>query len=127
MVDEVETLAIERIKKLYGAEFANVQPHSGAQANASVLLAVLNPGDTFMGLDLAHGGHLSHGSAVNTSGLIYRPVAYHLNKETGRVDYDEMEEVAKLSGFNTLPSFNAAFKSVMNERPSEYQAKVQKR
>ena len=95
VVDEVETLAIERIKKLYGAEFANVQPHSGAQANASVLLAVLNPGDTFMGLDLAHGGHLSHGSAVNTSGLIYRPVAYHLNKETGRVDYDEMEEVAK--------------------------------
>lgn len=94
VVDEVETLAIERIKKLYGAEFANVQPHSGAQANAAVLLAVLNPGDTFMGLDLAHGGHLSHGSAVNTSGLIYRPVAYHLNQETGRVDYDEMEEVA---------------------------------
>lgn len=95
VVDEVETLAIERVKKLYGAEFANVQPHSGAQANASVLLAVLNPGDTFMGLDLAHGGHLSHGSAVNTSGIIYRPVAYHLNKETGRVDYDEMEEVAR--------------------------------
>ena len=94
VVDEVETLALERIKKLYGAEFANVQPHSGAQANAAVLLAVLNPGDTFMGLDLAHGGHLSHGSAVNTSGLIYRPVAYHLNQETGRVDYDEMEEVA---------------------------------
>ncbi len=95
VVDEVETLAIERIKKLYGAEYANVQPHSGAQANAAVLLAVLNPGDTFMGLDLAHGGHLSHGSAVNTSGLIYQPVAYHLNQETGRVDYDEMEEVAK--------------------------------
>ncbi len=95
VVDEVETLAIERIKKLYGAEYANVQPHSGAQANAAVLLAVLNPGDTFMGLDLAHGGHLSHGSAVNTSGLIYHPVAYHLNQETGRVDYDEMEEVAK--------------------------------
>lgn len=94
VVDEVETLALERIKKIYGAEFANVQPHSGAQANAAVLLAVLNPGDTFMGLDLAHGGHLSHGSAVNTSGLIYRPVAYHLNQETGRVDYDEMEEVA---------------------------------
>ena len=95
VVDEVESLAIERIKQLYGAEFANVQPHSGAQANAAVLLAVLKPGDTFMGLDLAHGGHLSHGSAVNTSGLIYRPVAYHLNQETGRVDYDEMEEVAK--------------------------------
>ena len=95
VVDEVESLAIERIKQLYGAEFAYVQPHSGAQANAAVLLAVLKPGDTFMGLDLAHGGHLSHGSAVNTSGLIYRPVAYHLNQETGRVDYDEMEEVAK--------------------------------
>ena len=95
VVDEVESLAIERIKQLYGAEFANVQPHSGAQANAAVLLAVLKPGDTFMGLDLAHGGHLSHGSAVNTSGLIYRPVAYHLNQETGHVDYDEMEEVAK--------------------------------
>ncbi len=95
VVDEVETLAIERVKKLYGAEFANVQPHSGAQANAAVLLAVLNPGDTFMGLDLAHGGHLSHGSGVNTSGLLYRPVAYHLNQETGRVDYDEMEQIAK--------------------------------
>ena len=95
VVDEVEQLAIDRIKKLYGAEFANVQPHSGAQANAAVLLACLQPGDTFMGLDLAHGGHLSHGSAVNTSGLIYHPVAYHLNQETGRVDYDEMEEVAK--------------------------------
>ena len=94
VVDEVETLAIERLKKIYGAEYANVQPHSGAQANAAVLLAVLKPGDKFMGLDLAHGGHLSHGSAVNTSGLIYTPCAYHLNKETGRVDYDEMEEVA---------------------------------
>ena len=94
VVDEVETLAIERLKKIYGAEYANVQPHSGAQANAAVLLAVLKPGDKFMGLDLAHGGHLSHGSAVNTSGIIYTPCAYHLNKETGRVDYDEMEEVA---------------------------------
>lgn len=94
VVDEVETLAIERLKQLYGAEFVNVQPHSGAQANAAVLLAVLNPGDKFMGLDLAHGGHLSHGSAVNTSGLLYQPCAYHLNKETGRVDYDEMEAVA---------------------------------
>ena len=94
VVDEVETLAIERLKKIYGAEYANVQPHSGAQANAAVLLAVLNPGDKFMGLDLAHGGHLSHGSAVNTSGMIYTPCAYHLNKETGRVDYDEMEEIA---------------------------------
>lgn len=94
VVDEVETLAIERLKQLYGAQWVNVQPHSGAQANAAVLLAVLKPGDKFMGLDLAHGGHLSHGSAVNTSGLLYTPCAYHLNKETGRVDYDEMEDVA---------------------------------
>lgn len=94
VVDEVETIAIERLKQIYGAEFANVQPHSGAQANAAVLLAVLNPGDKFMGLDLAHGGHLSHGSGVNTSGLLYQPCAYHLNQATGRVDYDEMEEIA---------------------------------
>lgn len=94
VVDEVETLALERIMKLYGAQWANVQPHSGAQANAAVLLAVLKPGDTFMGLDLSHGGHLSHGSAVNTSGLIYHPVPYHLDQATGRVDYDEMERVA---------------------------------
>lgn len=94
VVDKVETLAIERICKLFGAEYANVQPHSGAQANAAVLLACLQPGDTFMGLDLNHGGHLSHGSLVNTSGLIYKPVPYYLNKETGRVDYDEMERLA---------------------------------
>lgn len=94
VVDEVETLAIERVKKLFGAEYANVQPHSGAQANAAVLLAVLKPGDTFMGLNLAHGGHLSHGSAVNTSGILYHPVGYNLNPETGRVDYDEMERLA---------------------------------
>lgn len=94
VVDEVETLAIERVKKLFGAEFANVQPHSGAQANAAVLLTVLNPGDTLLGLNLAHGGHLSHGSNVNTSGILYRAVGYNLNKETGRVDYDEMEQLA---------------------------------
>lgn len=94
VVDEVETLAIERVKKLFGAEFANVQPHSGAQANAAVLLTVLNPGDTFLGLNLAHGGHLSHGSSVNTSGILYHAIGYNLNKETGRVDYDEMEQLA---------------------------------
>ena len=94
VVDEVETLAIERVKKLFGAEFANVQPHSGAQANAAVLLTVLNPGDTFLGLNLAHGGHLSHGSSVNTSGILYKAVGYNVNKETGRVDYDEMEKLA---------------------------------
>ena len=94
VVDKVENLAIERIKKLFGAEFANVQPHSGAQANEAVLLTCLNPGDTFMGLNLAHGGHLSHGSLVNTSGILYNPLGYNLNKDTGRVDYDEMERLA---------------------------------
>ena len=94
VVDEVEQLAIDHVKELFGAEYANVQPHSGAQANAAVFLACLNPGDTFMGLNLDHGGHLSHGSLVNTSGIIYKPVGYNLNKETGRVDYDEMERLA---------------------------------
>lgn len=94
VVDQIEQLAIDRVCQLFGAEYANVQPHSGAQANAAVFLAVLNPGDTFMGLNLDHGGHLSHGSLVNTSGIIYRPVGYNLNKETGRVDYDEMERLA---------------------------------
>lgn len=95
VVDEVENIAIERVKELFGAEFANVQPHSGAQANAAVFLAVLNPGDTFMGLNLDHGGHLSHGSSVNTSGILYHPIGYNLSKETGRVDYDEMEQLAR--------------------------------
>ncbi len=94
VVDEVEQLAIDRVCQLFDAEYANVQPHSGAQANAAVLLAVLQPGDTFMGLNLAHGGHLSHGSLVNTSGILYKPVGYNLSKETGRVDYDEMEALA---------------------------------
>ena len=94
VVDEVEQLAIDRVCELFGAEYANVQPHSGAQANAAVFLACLNPGDTFLGLNLDHGGHLSHGSLVNTSGIIYKPVGYNLKKETGRVDYDEMEQLA---------------------------------
>ena len=94
VVDQVEDLARERVKKLFGAEFANVQPHSGAQANEAVLLVCLNPDDTFMGLNLAHGGHLSHGSLVNTSGILYKPVGYNLDKETGRVDYEEMERLA---------------------------------
>ena len=89
VVDKVEQLAIDRVCRLFGAEYANVQPHSGAQANAAVLLAVLKPGDTFMGMNLDHGGHLSHGSPVNTSGILYNPVGYTLNRETGRVDYDE--------------------------------------
>lgn len=95
VVDKVEQLAIDRVKELFDAEYANVQPHSGAQANAAVFLAVLNLGDTFMGLNLDHGGHLSHGSLVNTSGIIYKPVGYNLNQATGRVDYDEMERLAQ--------------------------------
>jgi glycine hydroxymethyltransferase len=94
IVDESEQIAIDRLKQLFGAEYANVQPHSGAQANAAVFLAVMQPGDTFLGLNLSHGGHLSHGSPVNSSGLYYKPLAYSVKEETGRVDYDQMEEVA---------------------------------
>jgi glycine hydroxymethyltransferase len=94
VIDKVEDLAIERLCQLYGAEYANVQPHSGAQANMAVFLTVLKPGDTFMGLDLSHGGHLSHGSPVNSSGILYRAISYGLDKKTGRVDYDAMEELA---------------------------------
>ena len=95
IVDQSEQLAIDRIKKLYDAEYANVQPHSGAQANMSVFQACLNAGDTFMGLNLDHGGHLTHGSLVNASGILYHPVAYGVRKEDGRVDYDDMERKAK--------------------------------
>ena len=91
-----EQLAIDRLKELFGAEYANVQLHSGAQANMAVFLACLKPGDTFMGLDLAHGGHLSHGSPVNSSGILYRPLAYRVDEETGTIDYDKMEELALL-------------------------------
>lgn len=94
IVDQAEQIAIDRAKTLYNAEYANVQPHSGAQANMAVLLTCLKPGDTFMGLDLAHGGHLSHGSPVNSSGILYHPVAYSVEEETGMINYDKMEEVA---------------------------------
>ena len=94
VVDKVEQLAIDRLCELYGAEYANVQPHSGAQANMAVFTAVLKPGDTFMGLDLSHGGHLSHGSPVNMSGMYFKAVGYKLNEATGRVDYDAMEALA---------------------------------
>ncbi|MBK8883559.1 MAG: serine hydroxymethyltransferase [Bacteroidales bacterium] len=94
IVDQSEQIAIDRLKQLFDAEYANVQPHSGAQANMAVFLTVLKPGDTFMGLNLAHGGHLSHGSPVNSSGLFYRPVAYSVIEETGLIDYDMMESVA---------------------------------
>jgi len=94
IVDQSEQIAIDRIKKVFGAEWANVQPHSGAQANAAVFLACLNPGDKFMGLNLSHGGHLSHGSLVNSSGILYQPIAYNVRQDNGLVDYDEMEEIA---------------------------------
>jgi glycine hydroxymethyltransferase len=90
-IDEAEQLAIDRLKELFGAAYANVQPHSGAQANMAVLMTVLKPGDTFMGLNLSHGGHLSHGSPVNSSGLLYRPIAYSVKEDTGLIDYDTME------------------------------------
>ena len=94
VVDEAETVAIERIKALFGAEYANVQPHSGAQANMAVFMSVLNPGDKFLGLNLSHGGHLSHGSPVNFSGLVFHALEYNVKEDTGLVDYDQMEEVA---------------------------------
>lgn len=94
VVDQVEQLAIDRAKELFNAIWVNVQPHSGAQANAAVMMAVLKPGEPFMGLNLAHGGHLTHGSPVNYSGILYKPVAYGVNKETGQVDYEEMAEIA---------------------------------
>ena len=95
VVDQIEQIAIDRLCELFDAQFANVQPHSGAQANQAVFLAVMQPGDSFLGLSLEHGGHLSHGSSVNTSGILYKPVPYHLVKETGLVDYDEMEALAR--------------------------------
>lgn len=94
IVDQSEQLAIDRACELFDAEYANVQPHSGAQANMAVFLACLKPGDTFMGLDLSHGGHLSHGSFVNSSGILYNPIAYKVKEDTGTVDYDEMEQLA---------------------------------
>ena len=95
VVDEAESIAIERLKELFGAKWANVQPHSGAQANMAVFMACLNPGDKFLGLNLSHGGHLSHGSPVNFSGLMFNALEYNVDRETGRVDYEQMEEVAR--------------------------------
>jgi len=94
IVDQTEQLAIDRIKELFGAEYANVQPHSGAQANMAVFLACLKPGDTFMGLNLSHGGHLSHGSPVNFSGMYFNALSYGVEEETGMIDYDKMEQMA---------------------------------
>jgi len=94
IVDQTEQIAIDRAKALFGAEWANVQPHSGAQANMAVLMTILKPGDTFMGLNLSHGGHLSHGSPVNSSGILYNPIAYSVEEATGTIDYDKMEATA---------------------------------
>ncbi|MEL6557783.1 MAG: serine hydroxymethyltransferase [Bacteroidota bacterium] len=94
VVDEIENLAIDRVKELFGASWANVQPHSGAQANAAVMLALLNPGDKILGFDLSHGGHLTHGSHVNFSGKLYQPSFYGVEKETGVIDYDKVAETA---------------------------------
>lgn len=94
VVDEVEQLAIDRAKALFGAEYVNVQPHSGSQANTAVFSAFLEPGDKFLGFDLSHGGHLTHGSPVNFSGKLYNPVFYGVDKETGLIDYDKVEEIA---------------------------------
>ena len=95
VVDEVEQLAIDRVKQLFGAAWANVQPHSGAQANMAVFMACMQPGDKFLGLNLSHGGHLSHGSPVNFSGLVFHALEYNVDAETGLVDYEQMEEVAR--------------------------------
>ncbi|GDX47421.1 MAG: serine hydroxymethyltransferase [Bacteroidetes bacterium] len=94
VVDEVEQLAIDRIKQLFGADYANVQPHSGAQANAAVMLALLQPGDAILGLDLAHGGHLTHGSAANYSGKIYKPFFYGVDEDSGLINYSKIEDIA---------------------------------
>ena len=94
IVDQIEQLAIDRAKKLFGAEWANVQPHSGAQANAAVMLGVLNAGDQILGFDLSHGGHLTHGSTVNFSGKLYKPAFYGVEEETGLIDMDKVEEKA---------------------------------
>ena len=94
-VDEAENLAIDRLKKLFGVEYANVQPHSGSQANMAVFMTFLNPGDTIMGLELSHGGHLTHGSAVNFSGQLYNSISYHVDKNTGRVNFDEVRSLAQ--------------------------------
>ena len=108
--DIIEDLAIDRAKKLFGAQYANVQPHSGAQANMAVFLAALEPGDTFLGMDLAHGGHLTHGSKVNFSGRIYNPVAYGVRQDDHRIDYDQLRSLAKehkpkmiIAGFSAYP------------------------
>ena len=105
VVDEVERLAIARLKELFGAEYANVQPHSGAQANAAVFLAVLKPGDAILGFDLAHGGHLSHGSPVNFSGKLFNIESYGIDEKTHRLDFDVIRDKAKASKPRVIVAF----------------------
>ena len=102
-VDIAEQLAIDRVKELFGADYANVQPHSGSQANAAVYMALLQPGETVLGMSLPHGGHLTHGSKVNFSGKIYNAVQYGLNEDTGEIDYDQVEALAKEHGWMGSP------------------------
>ncbi|HCX03973.1 MAG TPA: serine hydroxymethyltransferase, partial [Clostridiales bacterium] len=111
-IDKIETLGIERAKKLFGAEHANIQPHSGSQANQGVYAALIKPGDTILGMKLDHGGHLTHGSSVNFSGKVYKSVSYGVNMETERIDYDEIEDLAKkhkpkiiVAGASSYPRF----------------------
>jgi len=114
VVDEVEQIAIDRAKELFGAVYVNVQPHSGSQANAAVYQAVLKPGDKILGLDLSHGGHLTHGSPVNFSGKLYEIIAYEVDKETGRIDYDELEEIALREKPNLIIAGASAYPRDMN-------------
>jgi glycine hydroxymethyltransferase len=113
-VDIVEQLAIDRLKALYGADYANVQPHSGSQANAAVYMALLNPGDTVLGMSLAHGGHLTHGSKVNFSGKIYHSIEYGLNPETGEIDYDQVEALAKMHKPKMIMSGFSAYSRIID-------------
>ena len=113
VVDKVEQLAIDRLKQLFNADWANVQPHSGAQANAAVMLACLKPGDKILGFDLSHGGHLTHGSAVNFSGKLYQPFFYGVSEKTGTVDYDTLEKTA-LKEAPTIIILGFSFKAVFS-------------
>ena len=108
-VDEIETLAIDRAKALFGAEYANVQPHSGAQANLAAYAALMQPGDTLVGMDLAGGGHLTHGAAVNQSGKLYRAVSYGVDEKTGRIDYDRVEDIVRAARPRVLVAGASAY------------------
>src|SRR5678815_4306174 len=120
IVDQTEQLAIDRIKQVFGCEYANVQPHSGAQANAAVLLATIKPGDVILGLDLAMGGHLTHGSPVNFSGKLYQPHFYTLKKETGLIDYEMLEEKARTERPKLIIAGASAYSRDIDYAPVSY-------